>query len=280
MSNPKISVLVPVYKVEPYLQRCIDSVLAQDFTDWEMILVDDGSPDNCPRICDENAAKDTRIKVIHKVNEGLPAARLSGWKEAQAKYVIHLDSDDFLLSNALKALYQKAIEGDYDIVKGSNLRLLINGTTNVEHPLYRETILSTPNEYLKALVSYKILPYIWGGIYKRSLFTEEIFKEARATRIGEDLITNIGIWKNVNNYITIDNIVCSYFINSESMMQSLVMTHKYHDFLCKKIHKLSAGCDESTKQIIIVQEYIRHIRCFFMPELKWDEEWYKKLLYS
>ena len=91
MNTPKVSVLVPVYKVEPYLQRCIDSVLSQDFTDYELILVDDGSPDRCPEICDQNAAKDERIKVVHKENGGLVSARLAGFKEARAEYLIFLD---------------------------------------------------------------------------------------------------------------------------------------------------------------------------------------------
>ena len=78
-----ISVLVPVYKVEPYLRRCIDSVLEQDFQDWELILVDDGSPDNCPAICDEYAERDKRIRVIHKPNGGLVSARLAGFRECK-----------------------------------------------------------------------------------------------------------------------------------------------------------------------------------------------------
>ena len=76
--NPKISIIVPVYKVEPYIHKCVDSILAQTFTDFELILVDDGSPDNCGKICDEYAQKDGRIKVIHKENGGLSNARNAG----------------------------------------------------------------------------------------------------------------------------------------------------------------------------------------------------------
>ena len=83
-----ISVLVPVYKVEPYLRRCIDSVLEQDFQDWELILVDDGSPDNCPAICDEYAERDKRIRVIHKPNGGLVSARLAGFQNARGTYLV------------------------------------------------------------------------------------------------------------------------------------------------------------------------------------------------
>ena len=83
--NTKISILVPVYNVEQYLPRCIESVLTQDFQDWEIILVDDGSPDKCPQICDEYAKKDKRIRVVHKVNGGLVSARLAGFEASVGK---------------------------------------------------------------------------------------------------------------------------------------------------------------------------------------------------
>lgn len=90
----KFSIIIPVYNVERYLRRCADSVLAQNFTDYEIILVDDGSPDRCGDICDEYVAKDSRIKCIHQVNGGLSAARNSGLRAASGEYVLFLDSDD------------------------------------------------------------------------------------------------------------------------------------------------------------------------------------------
>ena len=90
----RFSVIVPIYNVEKYLAECIDSVLAQTFTDFELILVDDGSPDSCGKICDEYAAKDSRITVIHKENGGLVSARKAGIKTAAGEYVVNLDSDD------------------------------------------------------------------------------------------------------------------------------------------------------------------------------------------
>lgn len=95
------SIIIPVYKVEQYLPKCVDSVLAQTFSDCEIILVDDGSPDNCPKICDEYAEKDNRIKVIHKQNGGLSDARNAGINSATGKYVLFLDSDDYLYSNTV-----------------------------------------------------------------------------------------------------------------------------------------------------------------------------------
>lgn len=95
MGNPLISVIVPVYKVEQYLHTCIESVLNQTYSNWELILVDDGSPDNCPQICDEYAAKDQRIKVIHKKNGGSSDARNFGINAATGSYLLFLDSDDY-----------------------------------------------------------------------------------------------------------------------------------------------------------------------------------------
>lgn len=90
-----ISFIIPIYKVENYLQECVDSVLNQTFQDFEIILVDDGSPDSCPSICDEYARKDKRVRVIHKKNEGLSAARNDGLNAASGEYVVFLDSDDY-----------------------------------------------------------------------------------------------------------------------------------------------------------------------------------------
>ena len=94
-----LSVIIPVYNVEKYLRKCVDSVLAQDIADMEVILIDDGSPDNCGAICDEYAEKDARVKVIHKENEGVATARNVGLDIARGKYITFVDSDDYLLPN-------------------------------------------------------------------------------------------------------------------------------------------------------------------------------------
>ena len=100
----RISVIVPVYNVEKYLSRCVDSILNQTFTDFECILVDDGSPDNCGKICDEYAKKDKRVKVIHKQNGGLSDARNTGLDIAGGEYIYFLDSDDYVEYNLLEKL--------------------------------------------------------------------------------------------------------------------------------------------------------------------------------
>lgn len=105
MHTPLISIIIPVYKVEPYLRRCLDSVVNQTYANLEIILVDDGSPDNCPKICDEYAAKDERIVVIHKENGGLSDARNVGTEHANGDYIYYLDSDDELPLDSIQSLY-------------------------------------------------------------------------------------------------------------------------------------------------------------------------------
>ena len=92
---PEFSIIVPIYKVEKYLEICIDSIIGQSFCDFELILVDDGSPDTCGEICDRYSSSDTRVKVVHKENGGLSSARNAGLDIATGKYVIFIDSDDF-----------------------------------------------------------------------------------------------------------------------------------------------------------------------------------------
>ena len=116
MNMPKISVIVPVYKAEKYLNRCVDSILAQTFTDWELLLIDDGSPDKSGEICDEYAKKDTRIRVFHKENGGVSSARQRGLDESVGEYTIHADPDDWVEPTMLEELYQKAKDDNADMV--------------------------------------------------------------------------------------------------------------------------------------------------------------------
>lgn len=111
----EISIIVPVYKVEPYLRKCLDSILAQTFTNFEVILVDDGSPDNSGKICDEYAIKDSRVRVIHKENGGLSSARNAGIDIAQGKYLGFVDSDDYIAEDMYEVLYENLKFYDADI---------------------------------------------------------------------------------------------------------------------------------------------------------------------
>ena len=111
-----ISVIVPVYNAEKYISRCIDSILSQTFTEFEILLIDDGSPDGSGAICDEYSQKDSRVRVIHKENGGVSSARQCGIDHAQGEYIIHADPDDWIEPTMLEELYRKAVEDSADMV--------------------------------------------------------------------------------------------------------------------------------------------------------------------
>ncbi len=114
--TPVISIIVAVYKAESCLRRCVDSLLAQTFQDYEILLVDDGSPDRSGEICDEYARKDNRVRVFHKENGGVASARQCGMNNARGEYVIHADPDDWVEPNMLEELYGKAKEENADMI--------------------------------------------------------------------------------------------------------------------------------------------------------------------
>ena len=118
-NRPEITVVVPVYKVEEYLNDCVDSIIAQTFPDFELILVDDGSPDRCGEMCDGYAERDRRVRVIHKENGGLSDARNKGIDAAEGRYITFIDSDDTVSRDYLKCLHDAAIKYDADIVQGN-----------------------------------------------------------------------------------------------------------------------------------------------------------------
>ncbi len=111
----KLSIIIPVYRTQNTLQRCLESILCQSFTDYEIILVDDGSPDNCPYLCDEYTQKDARIKVIHKENGGLSSARNAGIDASRGRYIGFVDSDDWVAPQYLEKLLRNLKETDADI---------------------------------------------------------------------------------------------------------------------------------------------------------------------
>ena len=114
---PLISVIVPIYNVEKYLDRCVDSIINQTYKNLEIILVDDGSPDNCPQMCDDYAKKDSRIKVVHKENGGLSDARNVGMEVATGEYVSFIDSDDYISLDFYETLLETIVDNDSDIVE-------------------------------------------------------------------------------------------------------------------------------------------------------------------
>lgn len=175
-----ISVIIPIYKVEPYLEHCIDSVLKQTYTDLEIILVNDGSPDNCPQICDEYAQKDARIKVIHKENGGLSDARNAGLDICTGDYIFFLDSDDWISKDCIQILEETAKANDYDIIVG-NFRKVYQKSDirdNIHHPQHREL---KPAQAIENLIGKNGLTFTtaWGKLYKRYIWKDIRFPKGK-----------------------------------------------------------------------------------------------------
>ena len=262
-----ISILVPIYKVEQYLQRCIDSVLSQDFTDYELILVDDGSPDRCPEIAEEAAAKDSRIKVIHKENGGLPSARLAGFKIAQGEYIVFLDSDDWLLPGALRLLYEHIQEG-YDMVKSRPCRADGKAMWLESYPINQGEITGN-RDYVEKMTFNLIHPYLHSGIYRRSLFTEEVFRSISEAGIsfGEDWFANMLISRNVNRVLIIDKPTYAYFVNTSSIVGESILTDKINERAGTLLEDYLKGWDESLYEMSRSKVYIGKLIRFFAPEV-------------
>lgn len=172
MRTPKISIVVPIYKVEKELRRCVDSLLCQTFKDIEIILVDDCSPDQCPIICDEYAEKDSRVRVIHKENGGLSDARNVGLRESLGEYILFVDSDDYIDIRTCEKFYNSLY--DYvDIVIGDAIRIEGERELSMTHSeIPRDTVISG-SDFLKVqLRGKKMYMAAWLNLYNKNFLIE------------------------------------------------------------------------------------------------------------
>ena len=180
---PLFSIIVPVYKTEKYLDKCILSILKQSYKDFELILVDDGSPDNCPIICDEYKKKDKRIKVLHKENGGVSSARNAGLTVAEGEYIWFIDSDDYIETFSLQQLYEAQKEQKAD------LYVFNNGSIH-------EMSIGNIDEFLEKYYFTYILGFgPWNKLYKRNVISSNNLKFDTQETIGEDLLFNVNYYK-------------------------------------------------------------------------------------
>lgn len=186
MEDPKISIIVPVYNVELYLDECVESLVGQTYRNLEIILVDDGSPDSCPRMCDAWGKTDERVHVIHKQNGGLSDARNAGINAAHGEFIMFVDSDDFISTNTVADLYALQCRTDGDVVCGGVYKYRNGQTTKIYNEIIRsETIVFTGIEQLKNMLNSKTECSVWGKLYKRSSIGNSRFIKGR---YNEDVI--------------------------------------------------------------------------------------------
>ena len=180
---PLLSIIVPVYKVENYLPKCIDSILAQTFTDFELILVDDGSPDDCPALCDATAEKDARVRVIHQKNGGLSAARNAGLDAARGAWIGFVDSDDYIEPEMYEVLYQAVQSTGADLALCDYAEVDEAGKPCPPMHVSLSEGELTGQKLLKR-ASGLMVQLAWNKLYRRAIFTQLRYPEGK---LNEDL---------------------------------------------------------------------------------------------
>ena len=196
--NQKISVIVPIYKVEQYLHQCIDSILLQTYSNLEIILVDDGSPDNCGKICDEYADRDKRIEVIHKQNGGLSDARNAGIDCSVGDYLAFIDSDDWIENDMLEILLKNMITYNADVSTCGCFKSYVNNL-NIPSVSFIETVCFNKEQAISdAFTISKGTLFPCNKLYKKYIFNDLRFPKGK---IYEGSATIIDIYSKANNIV-------------------------------------------------------------------------------
>ena len=235
MTQGLIGVIVPVYKVEKYISECIESILAQTYTNFRLILVDDGTPDNAGKICDEYAKKDTRITVIHQENAGVTRARARGVEEAEdCEWITFVDSDDTIVANALEVLLSHI---------NDNIAIIISDITQC----HKEDKQISIEEFRKGVI-FEQNCSLWGKLYKREIIKNDSFNISREIFVGEDLLSNLRISFNTSlDVIVIQDKIYNYRYNNDSCINIFKPTIEYEILFHKTLLNTIAEFDSIDK---------------------------------
>lgn len=227
MKNDLVSVIIPVYKVENYLNKCVESVVNQTYKNLEIILVDDGSPDNCPKMCDEWAKKDSRIKVIHKQNGGVSSARNMGIDISTGEYISFVDSDDFIDNTMFEKLYISITKNKCDIAACNYC--LIDESNNITKRVENNLKNISPENFYKyyvydycymqnnTMIVDSIGINIWTKLYSKKIIGDNRFLSCA---IGEDFIFNCDVITPQTKICAVDENLYYYFLRSDSVMHT------------------------------------------------------------
>ena len=210
-----VSVIVPVYKVEDYIRECIDSILAQTYTDFELILVDDGSPDDCGRICDDYAKGDNRIKVVHKVNGGISSARNAGLEVAKGEWIMHVDGDDWIEPDMIESLIEAAQITGADMVIGDFVKYGPSAGYN-KLPTWSSDKKKSMTNY----IAY-VMTTIWGSIAKRSLYADHSLKSPDGISYCEDFHLIVRLCHFANKIVNVHRPFYHYRYRPTSIMSNM-----------------------------------------------------------
>lgn len=261
MSQEKalISIIIPVYKVEKYLEKCIQSVINQTYENLQIILVDDGSPDNCGKICDEYAKKDHRIEVIHKSNGGLSDARNKGLEIAKGEYIGFVDSDDYIESDMYEVLYNLLKQYNVDVsicnfYTVSQGRIAIKNADNGIKEYNRIEILK------EILLDNDIQSYAWNKLYKRELFGEIKYPVGKKY---EDIGTTFYLLEKCNKVVVTGKPEYYYINRQDSIVNNVTestitdyieLIMQRYDYIEENIKELSSYNKDYLKRILKTAE--------------------------
>lgn len=258
-NQPLISIIIPVYNVEKYVEKCLNSIINQSFKDWEMIIVNDGSKDSSLEICNKICKNDGRIFVISQANKGLPGARNTGIKKASGKYLYFIDSDDYLPEGALKYFYDCIELNHYpDFIKGNHLvytpdgRIIETKFAKIRK-FYEEILIKSPEFFKNVILPH---PMAWNSMIKTSLLTSNDISFIEDTWPREDLIFNLYLSKYDFSCIYINKPTYVYRLaigGSLSNSQSIRHTRNYIK-IAKEILKIrNKVVSTSLKEIIDIE---------------------------
>lgn len=240
--EPFFSIILPVYNVKKYLNRCVDRLLCEKFRDFEIILVDDGSTDGCYNICDEYMKKDSRISVIHKENGGLSSARNEGFKIAKGKYIFWLDSDDYIVQDALNILYNYLQDDNIDIIKYNFIK---QPASMPEYSILKEGLYNKDeicNGVLKLAIENtgRFIWSVWSHIYRRKFLEQNNLSFVSEREIGsEDYLFNLQSYLRAKNILVIKEALYNYDLRIGSL------TNRYRWNLMNQYLKLyNLMCNE------------------------------------
>lgn len=223
--NEKVSVIIPIYKVEPYIRRCIESILAQTYHNLEIILVNDGSPDNCPLICEEYARLDQRIKVIHKQNGGLSDARNAGLKVFTGDYVYFFDSDDYIANNLIEIALHNAVTTSADLVIFNYYRVdeqdNLLSTSNFRTGIYEIEDHNRVDYIVNTLAKYTVGWEAWNRLYKADVIRKHnlLFWDNKVI-FAEDFGFSLNFALHVKKISCISDVLYYYLIRENSIMST------------------------------------------------------------
>ena len=227
----EVSIIVPVYNVEKYLERCLDSLINQTFKDIEIICIDDGSIDNSGKILDEYAAKDSRLKVIHQNNAGQAAARNNGMKIASGRYISFVDSDDWVDKDFIEKLYDAIIRNDADIAAASIIRKRQNSEKYRVH-YTEEKCLETLSDKI-AVCNIPKCCYVWNKLYKKEIIADWQFK---AGVYFEDVLWMPEVLKKSKKLVSVPGVNYYYWANPGSTVKQKQSAQKISDRIDSKRH--------------------------------------------